>query len=1503
MHRAHDSDDSSSDEEEDLSDSGDDSGIEGKVSKTKKTKGSDSDSDSDDDSDDDSDAAEKGEADAPKKSRFLKGDDSDDSDSDDERTKVVKSAKSKRIEEVEGSVKAIDNAAKINDWSAISNEFDKLVRLVTRQANVAEAVPTAFIKLLSTLDDMLAGAQGAKKKMNATNSKALNSMKQKVKKTQRDYEAAVAKYKEDPEAFEKAALAVDAPAPAPKKAKKAAGAAGAEEEDDSFQTVGVKGKTITISSEGIYKALAQVLEARGRKNTDRSEQTKILEKLLSVATNTYQRIRVLLALISALLDYNPSMNTHMPLESWTAARANLDALLDELTAQREYVVREEAPDYDDQVERAPTPAEPLIIVRGSVISLVDRLDDEFTKSLQNIDPHTSEYIDRLRDEKLIYETVVKAQIYFEQVQLAEHLDRVVMRRLEHIYCKPDVVIQSLESHLPSLAVQSKIWPAGSASSSSPDSTALVRALCVHLYKTDASLLRTRAMLSHIYHYALHDNYYTARDMLLMSHLQDTVGGADVGTQILYNRTVVQVGLCAFRLGLIRESQSTLQEIFATQRVKELLAQGVQAQRYSALTPEQDKLERQRQLPFHMHINLELLECAYLVSSMLLEVPLMAQAGNDPELKKRVISRTFRRQLDYANRQVFTGPPENKRDHVMQATKALQAGDWQQCVELVHSIKVWNLMPSEKAVKDMLQKKIQEEGLRTYLFTYAPFYSTLSLAHLASTFDLPLSTATSLVSKMIWNEELAASLDQVAGVVVLQTTELSQLQRMALALAEKASTLADTSERYLDSKVSSGEQRSDGVRTERTERGEGGRERRGGGRGRDYICVVATKWGNFGLPQRKTDRECLASGLLVWMLVFPLVTNATMLSFTQPALTGWHKGEKLVQRKLHFEDAVADQYEYISHNLPQQHRLFHSTRLSFLPFATRSAEDGRVWCSILCPSPDQPPHVVGSFISSPTPTSLVILADVWPGDPIRSTLIDGGLVAGVGVELETRRRNKFAGKVLMSAWNESKSRLGMEVSVTEAIGNCPKYITVDHLAPCHSSPVVTYDYPSVSPTGQVLSQDLIDHINSSPAVYLATSSGPATAGNPNPHLGCNHRGGPPGFSRVLPSSQGRTVVIPDFSGNRMMSSLGNIELDPKVGLAFPDFFTGNILYITGDAKNLFDGDAAKVMERCKLVTVVEITGFVFVKNALTARHVAGTEREESPYSPRVRFLIEERQAEGFMSADGGSAEVDARLVKAEKITDDIGRFEFALSREMSWKAGQYVILDCLDMLGGSVDYQHMTSEGNEKSVNEDGVRTWTISSAPSTDRLTITLRLVPRGTITPRLFRHLSSATALPPLTLRLLGIGGSFLLPPTPRKLLLIAGGIGLTPSLAFLGALAKRPADEGGWEVELMVSTKEPGVIVRLVQDALGAGDRPVNLRLRLFSSTTKILVASNGNFEVALENSRISKEVIFKSAKNFAPESVYLCGPEAFEKAVMEGLEAAGVKGDLVVREKFTY
>lgn len=235
-------------------------------------------------------------------------------------------------------------------------------------------------------------------------------------------------------------------------------------------------------------------------------------------------------------------------------------------------------------------------------------------------------------------------------------------------------------------------------------TELVRALCVYLYGTDEALLRTRAMLCHVYHHAFMNHFHTARDLFLMSHLSEHIQNADVTTQILFNRAVVQLGLCAFRSGLIKEAQTTLHDIFTTQRVKELLAQGVHQQRYVTLTPEQERAERQRQLPFHMHINTELLEAAFLVSSMLVEIPLLASIDNE-EQKRKAISKPFRRLLDFADRQIFSGPPETTRDHIMQASKALQDGEWEKCRDLVQSIKIWSLMPEETAVKEMLAKYV------------------------------------------------------------------------------------------------------------------------------------------------------------------------------------------------------------------------------------------------------------------------------------------------------------------------------------------------------------------------------------------------------------------------------------------------------------------------------------------------------------------------------------------------------------------------------------------------------------------------------------------------------------------------------------------------------------------------------------------------------------------------------------------------------------------------------
>jgi len=377
------------------------------------------------------------------------------------------------------------------------------------------------------------------------------------------------------------------------------------------------------------------------------------------------------------------------------------------------------------------------------------------------------------------------------------------------------------------------------------------------------MLRTRAMLYHIYNFALQNQFHRARDMLLTSHLQESIHQADVGTQICYNRAMVQLGMCAFRLGMITDAQGCLQEIMGQQRQKELLAQGVQLARYNQqqVSPEQEKLERQRQLPFHMHINLELLECIYLVCSMLMEIPSIAQSGNSPDAKKKVISKTFRRFLEYNERQVFIGPPENTRDHVMQASKALSQGDWKKARTLIEKIKVWDLMGKEEAerIKVMLGRKIQEEGVRTYLFTYSAFYDTMSLSSLAEMFDLSATEIRRLVTMMISNDEIQGQMDHSDENLIFQRVETTRLQGLALALSEKAASLVEQNQKLMEQKIAATNAGQglnlEGARKATSKKEGKDRERYGAGATKDRRRAVGN--GTDGERQRRPKQVRLA----------------------------------------------------------------------------------------------------------------------------------------------------------------------------------------------------------------------------------------------------------------------------------------------------------------------------------------------------------------------------------------------------------------------------------------------------------------------------------------------------------------------------------------------------------------------------------------------------------------------------------------------------------------------
>ena len=128
--------------------------------------------------------------------------------------------------------------------------------------------------------------------------------------------------------------------------------------------------------------------------------------------------------------------------------------------------------------------------------------------------------------------------------------------------------------------------------------------------------------------------------------------------------------------MIEECHDILVDIQSAPRLREILAQGISRQPDKPIELEKEELKRQ--VPYHMHINLQLLECVYMISSMLLEIPNIAE--NQFLVNKKVISRNFKKLIEMYDAKAFQLAPENYRDNIVYAAKQLNKSNWKQALD-------------------------------------------------------------------------------------------------------------------------------------------------------------------------------------------------------------------------------------------------------------------------------------------------------------------------------------------------------------------------------------------------------------------------------------------------------------------------------------------------------------------------------------------------------------------------------------------------------------------------------------------------------------------------------------------------------------------------------------------------------------------------------------------------------------------------------------------------------
>ncbi|KAB5583180.1 hypothetical protein GE09DRAFT_1167253 [Coniochaeta sp. 2T2.1] len=627
----------------------------------------------------------------------------------------------------------------------------------------------------------------------------------------------------------------------------------------------------------------------------------------------------------------------------------------------------------------------------------------------------------------------------------------------------------------------------------------------------------------------------------------------------------------------------------------------------------------------------------------------------------------------------------------------------------------------------------------------------------------------------------------------------------------------------------------------------------------------------------------------------------MATLTELTTGTWHPGERAIHKLLNVPDEGA---KPTSRGLPMSY----GYRIAASPLVAFGAldDEGRPWTTILGGDRGFSRPIQQGFLGAKS------LAD-RNHDPVVRALLgsapkEGELlqvekpISALSVDLENRDRVKVAGRLIAGVLTSqegadaSVGEVELAILVKETLGNCPKYMNKKIIQAHLPTPELVSDtFP--------LPQEALDLIEKADMLFLTTASGDA--------MDTNHRGGPQGFIRVAHNSPDEVILVyPEYSGNRLYESLGNLYVNPKIGIAIPDFDTSDVLYLTGTTKILTGAEASALIPHQKLAIRINVTAGSFIKDSLPFRGGLG---QRSPYNPPVRKLA----SEGALQASAKEeASASATLVKKTSLTPTITRYTFRLETVRhktplkAWKAGQYVTLDFSPELDEG--WSHMR-EDDPASLNDDFVRTFTISSPPTVvatgveeeveinngTEFEITART--HGPATGLLARHNMRAM---PLEIPVVGFGGEegFRLAALGegRVPVFVAGGVGITPLLAQVGDLLKAE-DEVRLRVVWTLRAEDLPLAVEVVEQNQGLGGV-----MRLFITGTvrdkeRELVRKVEGLGVRTVERRIGKDDFLQAVDGEVKDKgrkFYLCVSPGLQKVLVEWLA-----GEDVVSESFNY
>ncbi|MEO4013827.1 pyridoxamine 5'-phosphate oxidase family protein [Pseudomonas rossensis] len=560
---------------------------------------------------------------------------------------------------------------------------------------------------------------------------------------------------------------------------------------------------------------------------------------------------------------------------------------------------------------------------------------------------------------------------------------------------------------------------------------------------------------------------------------------------------------------------------------------------------------------------------------------------------------------------------------------------------------------------------------------------------------------------------------------------------------------------------------------------------------------------------------------------------------------WHAGEKQLQAHV----GIAERMEalgrkVIRNEMPDQHRKFYE-QLPFMLYGAVDA-DGNPWASIL----EGPP----GFAHSPEPGALQFRSLPGADDPAQLT--EGAAIGLLGIELHTRRRNRLNGRV------SAMTAGGFDVTVEQSFGNCPQYIQLRQFR----------SVPLADPSTRIAQH--LNGLDDAAKTLIAGADTFFVASyvdvDGQRSVDVSHRGGQAGFVQV----EGNRLTIPDFAGNLFFNTLGNLLLNPRAGLLFIDFSSGDLLHLSGRTEIILEGPQIEAFQGAERLWTFEVESVV-----------------RRPAALALRWRFDGVSPTSLLT--GTWAQANARL-QAQAMGDRWRPLRVARIEEESHNI-RSIYLESADGAGLPVFQagQHLPLRFN--IAGEVHIRTYSLSSAPSDDFFRISVKR--EGLVSSHLHEQVRVGDLLEARAPQ-----GHFTVAPNERRpLVLLAAGVGITPLLSMLrevvyqGLRTRRIRPTWFFQSSRTLADQ----VFRPELDRLldGAGDAVRVLRL---VSQPEAGALEGEDFDLT---GRIDTTLLktLLEVEDYDQLDFVLCGPGSFTQGLYNGLRELDIRDARIHAETF--